>query len=161
MFGAVSLVGRLQHSEPSVSSCDDGVGVGSADEGLRGLVVLADEAVDGGREVDDGPEDAVFEPPARQDGKEALDRVQPGPRCGCKVEGPVPVAIEPGPHLLLLVDGIVVEDDVGQPAGLDVALDGVEEADELLMPVACMFCPNTTPVRTSSAATRVAVPWRL
>lgn len=46
------------------------------------------------------------------------------------------VTVEPGAHLVVLVSGIVVEDDVDQPAGRDVALEGIEEADELLMPVA-------------------------
>ena len=32
--------------------------------------------------------------------------------------------------------GVVVEDDVDDLAGRDLCLDGVEEADELLMPVA-------------------------
>jgi hypothetical protein len=34
--------------EPSGTSCDDGVGVCAPDEGLRALVVLDDEAIDGG-----------------------------------------------------------------------------------------------------------------
>ena len=36
----------------------------------------------------------------------------------------------------MLVGGVVVEDDVDQLAGRDLGLDGVEEADELLMAVA-------------------------
>ncbi|MDQ0506427.1 hypothetical protein QOZ94_003236 [Xanthobacter agilis] len=64
--------------DPFVPCSDDGVWIGAPDEGLRGLVVLADEAVDGGLEIDDGLEDAILEPPAGQDGEEALDRVQPG-----------------------------------------------------------------------------------
>ena len=43
---------------------------------------------------------------------------------------------EPGPDLGMLVSGVVVDHRVDQLAGWDVALDGVEEADELLMPVA-------------------------
>ena len=46
-------------------------------KGLSCLVVLADEAIDGGLEIDNGPEDAVLEPATRQDGEEALDRVEP------------------------------------------------------------------------------------
>ena len=36
----------------------------------------------------------------------------------------------------MLVGGVVVEDDVDELAGRDRRLDGFEEADELLMPVA-------------------------
>jgi hypothetical protein len=47
-------------------------------------------------------------------------------------------------------------------AGGDLALDGVEEADELLMPVALhIFWPITVPSRTFIAAKRVVVPLRL
>ena len=43
---------------------------------------------------------------------------------------------EPSPHLRVLVGGVVVEDHVDHLAGRDLALDGVEKADELLMAVA-------------------------
>jgi hypothetical protein len=43
---------------------------------------------------------------------------------------------EPGKHLGVLVCGVVVENGVYGLAGGDLALDGAQEADELLMPVA-------------------------
>ena len=46
------------------------------------------------------------------------------------------MAGEPGEHLGLLVGGVVVEDDVDDLAGWHRRLNGVEEADELLVPVA-------------------------
>ena len=46
------------------------------------------------------------------------------------------MAVEPGAHLRVLVGGVVVEDDVDELAGWHLRLDGVEEADELLMAVA-------------------------
>ena len=46
------------------------------------------------------------------------------------------MAVEPGAHLRVLVGGVVVEDDVDDLAGRHLGLDGVEEADELLVPVA-------------------------
>ncbi|MCE3249174.1 MAG: hypothetical protein K0R61_856 [Microvirga sp.] len=52
------------------------------------------------------------------------------------------VAGEPGQHLRLLVDGVVVEDDVDDLAGRDLCLNGVEEADDLLMPVALHAAPE-------------------
>jgi len=47
--------------EPSGTSCDDGVWVCAPDEGLWALVVLDDEAVDGGLQFDEGAEDAVLQ----------------------------------------------------------------------------------------------------
>src|SRR5258708_21188102 len=43
---------------------------------------------------------------------------------------------QPSPHRGMLVGGVVVEDDMDDFAGRDLRLDGVEEADELLMAVA-------------------------
>ena len=67
------------------------------------------------------------------DGEEALDGVQPRTGCRREVEGPARVTVEPGTDLLVLVGGVVVEDHVDDLTGRDVALEGVQEADELLM----------------------------
>lgn len=56
-------VDGIQRLEPSVSGCDDGLGVGAPDEGSRALVVLGEEAVDGSLKVDDGAEDTVLQAP--------------------------------------------------------------------------------------------------
>lgn len=45
-------------------------------------------------------------------------------------------AIEPGAHLGTLVSGVVVEDDVDGLAGRHLGIDGVKEADELLVTMA-------------------------
>ena len=64
--------------EPSVSSSDDIVGIGFPDEGFRVFgIVFTNEAVDGGLEIDEGMEHAVFEPAAGEFGEEALDGVEP------------------------------------------------------------------------------------
>jgi hypothetical protein len=64
--------------EPSISCGDNVLWIGFPDEwlGLVG-VVLFDEAVDGSLEIDDGMEDAVFEPPPGQFGEEAFDGIEP------------------------------------------------------------------------------------
>lgn len=46
---------------PALDGCDDFVGICGPGEGLGLLVVLGEEAVDGGLEVDDGVEDATLE----------------------------------------------------------------------------------------------------
>jgi hypothetical protein len=43
---------------------------------------------------------------------------------------------EPVPHLGVLVGGRIVEDHVDHLAGRHGTLDGIEDADELLVPVA-------------------------
>ena len=55
---------------------DDFVGIGFPDEWLGLGIVLGDEAVDGGLQVDDGMEHAMLQSPAGELGEEALDRVR-------------------------------------------------------------------------------------
>jgi hypothetical protein len=52
------------------------------------------------------------------------------------VEGEAPVPTEPGANLGMLMSGVIVENDVNSFAGRHLCLDGIEEADELLMAVA-------------------------
>ena len=52
------------------------------------------------------------------------------------MERPAGMSAQPFDHLGLLVGGVVVDDGVNRLASRDLALDGVEEADELLMSVA-------------------------
>jgi hypothetical protein len=52
------------------------------------------------------------------------------------LEGEALMALEPGPHLGVLVSGVIVEDDVDELSGRHLRLDRIQEADELLMPVA-------------------------
>ena len=49
---------------------------------------------------------------------------------------------EPGPCLGVLVRTIIVEDHVNDLADWDFGLDGVQEANELLMPVALHTAPD-------------------
>ena len=71
---------------PASDGGDDFVGVGGPGEGFRVGVVLGEEAVDGGLEVDDGAEDAALQPPLCELGEEALDCVEPGAGGGDEVE---------------------------------------------------------------------------
>jgi hypothetical protein len=52
------------------------------------------------------------------------------------VEDEARVAIEPGAHLWVFVGGVVVEDDVHRLVRRHLGVQGIEEAYELLMPVA-------------------------
>ena len=118
---------------PALDGGDDFVGIGGPCEGLWLVVVLGEETVDGSLEVDDGVEDATFQAALRQPGEEALHRVEPGTRGRGKVEGEALVTVEPGAYLGVLVGSVVVEDDVHRLVGGNLGVDGIEEADELLM----------------------------
>ena len=84
----------------------------------------------------DGTEHAAFETPPGELGEESFHRVKPGCRRGSEVEGPAGMAGEPCAHLRMLVGRIVVDDGVDRLSFWDFGVDGVEEADELLMAVA-------------------------
>src|SRR5215211_5097264 len=53
-----------------------------------------------------------------------------------EMEGEPVVAAQPSANPRVLVGGVVVQDDVDGLVGRGLRLDGIEEADELLMPVA-------------------------
>jgi len=82
--------------------------------------VCAHEAVDGGLQVDDGMEDAMLERAACQLGEEALDGIEPRAGGGREMKGPARMADDPRADLVLLVRGVVVEDD------MDAAADAPE-----------------------------------
>jgi len=114
---------------------EDGLRGFRPDEGRRGLVVGFDVAGDLGFEFGDGSEDATADFPASDGREEALDGVQPRSRGRREVEGPARMIGEPLHDRRVLVRGVIVEDGVDDLAGRRGALDGGEEADELLMPM--------------------------
>ena len=62
---------------PSLDGGDDFVGVSGLGEGFGMLVMLDDEAVDGGLKVNDGVEDAAFEASFCENGEEAFHGIEP------------------------------------------------------------------------------------
>ena len=105
-------------------------------EGLGIIVVLGDVAVDGGLKIDDRVEAAASDALAGQRREEGLDGVQPGAGFGREVEGPARVTLEPRLDLGMVVGAVVVDDRMDHLAGRHGALDGGEEAQELLVAVA-------------------------
>ena len=63
------------------------------------------------------------------------------------MERPAWMAAEPLDDLGVLVGGVVVQDGVDELAGRNVALDGVEEADELLVTVLLHAAPDHRPIQ--------------
>ena len=61
---------------PAFDGGDDFVGVCGPDEGFGVSIGFLDEAVDGHLQIDDGSEDAAFQPPVGQLGEVALGRMK-------------------------------------------------------------------------------------
>jgi hypothetical protein len=101
------------------SGGDDFVRIGGPDEGLWLLVMIDDEAVDGGLEIDDALENPALEAALGEDGEEALDGIEPAGRGGREMERPAGVSAQPFDHLGMLVGGVVVEDGVDGHAGIN------------------------------------------
>ncbi len=119
----------------TVELCEDCVGGFGPDEWLGVIVVLVDISFDGGLEVGNRGENAALKAAARQRREEALDGVEPRGGRGREVEHPSRMAREPGTDFGVFVGGVVVGDGVDDLARRGRALDGIEEADELLMGV--------------------------
>src|SRR5437868_3273283 len=105
-------------------------------------IVLGEISIDGSLQVGDRAEYATADALAGHLGEEVLDRVEPGGRGRGEVEGPARMARQPGQHFGMLVGGIVVEDHVDRLVGRDLALDGIEKADEFEMAVALHAAPD-------------------
>ena len=121
---------------PSFYGGDDLIWVFGPEEGSGRLIVLGQEAVDRGLKIGDGPEHTAFQPPLRELGEEALHGIEPGARGWGEVEYPARMPLKPGQHLWVFVGGVVINNGVDDLAGRNLRLNGVEEADELLMAVA-------------------------
>src|SRR5258705_510553 len=80
---------------PTIGGGDDFVWIGGPDEGLWLLVVVGDEAIDGGLEIDDAFEDTALEAPLGEDGEETLDGVEPTGRGGREMEAPARMTPQP------------------------------------------------------------------
>ena len=78
---------------------------------------------------------ATVEALPAQLGEEAFDRVEPGSRGRDEVKDEAGVPAQPGPHLGMLMSGVIVEHHVDDPAGRHLTFDGIEKPDKLLMPV--------------------------
>jgi hypothetical protein len=121
---------------PTSNSADNFVGIGSPCEGFWFGIVFDDEAIDGCLQVDGRYEDAALQSPLCQFGEEALDGVEPGCRSRGEVEGPAGMPEEPLANLRMLVGRVVIDDGVDCLLDRHLRFDGVEEANELLVPVA-------------------------
>jgi len=121
---------------PAPDCGDDFVWVGSPEERLGFAIVLVEEAIDSGLKVCDRAEHAALQPPLGELGEEAFNGVEPRARGWREVESKAFVPVQPLAHFGMLVGGVIVEDHMHDLAGLDLGLDGVQEADKLLMPVA-------------------------
>ena len=118
---------------PSFDGGDDFLWFGGPGKGLRLLVVLFEEAIDGGLEIGDGSEHASFQSPLREYCEKSLDGVEPGRRSWGEVESPAGVAIKPLAYLGMFVRRIIIDDGMDRLSCRNLLLDGVEEADEFLM----------------------------
>ena len=52
------------------------------------------------------------------------------------------MAVQPSPNLGLLVGRVVIQDDVDGLVGRQLGLDGVQKANELLVPVTLHVAPD-------------------
>ena len=110
---------------PAPDGGDDFVGVGGPCEGLGVGIMLVEEAVDCGLEIDDGSEDAPLESPLGQFCEEPFDGVQPRARGRREVERPAGMRRQPFSDFQMLVSSVIVDNRVNHFAGGNLRLDGI------------------------------------
>jgi hypothetical protein len=105
------------------------------------IIGFLEEAIDGRLQIANRTKSATLEAPLAQLGEEAFNRVEPGGRGRGEVKDETGMPAQPGPHLGMLMSGVIVEHHVDDPAGLHLTFDGIEP-DKLLMPVTLHAAAN-------------------
>ena len=105
-------------------------------KGLGLALVSATKRIDCSLKFRNGSEHAALEAAVGELGEETFDGIEPGRRGWREVEGPAGMLREPFAHLRVPVSGIVVDDRMDRLSPRNLGVDVIEEADELLMPVA-------------------------
>jgi len=80
---------------------------------------------------------------------------------GVKWKWKMLVPAEPGADFGMLVRGVIVDDQMHLALGRDFAVDRIEKADELLMPVAAHTLADDLAVEHVERGEQGCVPWRL
>jgi hypothetical protein len=114
----------------------------SPDEGFGVVIVFGKISIDRRLQVDNRAEDTTADALPAHLGEEVLHRIEPGRLGRGKVKGPARMTRQPSQHFGMFMDGVVVEDDVDRFVGDDLALDGVEKADEFDVAVALHAAPD-------------------
>ena len=99
-------------------------------------VVFVEIVHDGLLQFIDALEDATADALSGDLGKEALDHVEPRAGSGREVQVKARMPLEPALYRRGLVGGIIVDDEMQVEIGQSPFVDGLEEAEELAMPVA-------------------------
>src|SRR3954466_4479985 len=127
---------RRQRRLPASNLLDDAVRICGPDKGSWAFVCLRQEAIDRLLEVDDAAKDAAPESLVGQLGEETFDRIEPGGRGRREMELEPRMPREPGADICMLVGGVVVHDQVQVQIWRGLAVDLVEEPNELLVSMA-------------------------
>ena len=106
-----------------------------------------DIALDGVFEIGDGFEDASPDFAAGDNREKSFDRVEPRRRGRREMECPSRVVREPFQDLGMFVGGVIVGDGVDDFASGHVPFDGVEKANEFLMPMLLHTAPDDRAIK--------------
>src|SRR3954466_16401010 len=115
----------------------DFVGCCGPDEWTRGAVVVGDEGVDPGDQLPGAGERTTADFPLAQDPEPALDLIEPGGVGGREVKMEAGVTAQPSTGLGMLVRTVVIDDEMHIEPRRNVGVNLLQEAEELLVSVAC------------------------
>src|SRR3954447_22350596 len=138
---------RSQRRLPTSNPLDDAVRICGPDKGSWAFVCLRQEAINRLLEIDDVAEDAAPEPLIGQLCEETFNRVDPGGRGRCEMKVKPRMLCEPDADICMLVSGIVVHDQMQVQIWRGLAVNPIEESDELLVSMAAHALANYLPVQ--------------
>ena len=121
---------------------DDVLCGGGPGERFGGLVVLGEIVVDDRLQFGNTLEDAATDGISGNFGEKAFHLIEPRGRGWREVEVETGVPFQPPFDFRRLVGGVVIDNQVDIQAGKGLAVDPVQEANELLAPVALQTLPD-------------------
>jgi hypothetical protein len=107
-----------------------------------------------------GDEGSSRDDTSLQDREELFDLVEPGAVLGREMERPTRMSVEPVEHVVGVVRGLVVADEVTL-AGRVASRHDIEQLDERPSPGLSAINPKALPARASKAPISATVPWRM
>ena len=137
-----------------------GVGGRGRGEGLAIRVVRSDEVINLCDQVFNRRERAATDRFVGDEAEEAFDLIEPRAVGRDEVHVPSGSGGQPGPHLRMRVSGVVVDDAVDVELCRHRLIDGAQERQELLVPMARLALGEHRTGEHVKRCDSVVVPWR-
>ena len=131
---------------PSSDGGDDFVWISGPCEGLWLFIVLIEEPVDGGLQIDNRTKDTAFQSALCELGEKPFDGIEPGCRSGREVESPAGMAGKPLAHIGMFVGRIIVDDGMDRLSRRNLPGELIKEAPRLVVKTSALRTMGQSPL---------------